>query len=112
MKKYNMSEIMKKAWVLFKGAYGNFKRGSFAKCLKRAWEVAKMSFGMKTANNYFDHYFTNHGYDEIKMETARWCKYGKDRTYINAVAYNNGQVVKTYKVGYVDNMSDEFFATK
>ena len=109
---YNKSEIMKKAWDLFKGAYGDFRRGSFAKCLKRAWEVAKMPKGLKAANNYFDWYFTNHGYDEIRMSTNHWCKYGKDRTYIDAVAYDNGRVVKTYKVGYVDNMSDEFVCAR
>lgn len=33
---YNLSNIMKKAWNLFKAGYG-----TFAKCLKQAWVDAK-----------------------------------------------------------------------
>lgn len=36
--KYNMSEIMKKAWELFRG---KLNRNSFATCLRMSWKIAK-----------------------------------------------------------------------
>ena len=42
MKKYNMSEIMKKAWANFRKAMG-----TFSKCLKAAWAEAKGVINMK-----------------------------------------------------------------
>lgn len=106
--KYNKSEIMKKAWSLYSNDYG-----TFSACLKRAWAIAKMSDGMKAAVAYYDRYYTNHAYAKMEMTCNPWKKYGKDRTYINAVAYNYaGNVTKTYKVGYVDNISNRFYATR
>ena len=47
----------------------------------------------------------------MEMQCNRWTKYGKDRTYINAIARNAyGIIVKTYKVGYIDNIDGEFVA--
>ena len=37
MKKYNLSEIMKRAWRMFKGV----TKCSFDECLKKAWTEAK-----------------------------------------------------------------------
>lgn len=42
MKKYNMSEIMKKTWANFRKAMG-----TFSKCLKAAWAEAKGVINMK-----------------------------------------------------------------
>lgn len=104
--KYNKSEIMKKAWALFKNAFG-----TFSECLKRAWQIAKMSDGWKAATKYYEHYFTIcQFYDRFEMRCSEWKKYGKDRTYIDAVAIQDGTVVKVYKVGYVDNLTDTFHA--
>ena len=104
--KYNKSEIMKKAWSLYRDEYG-----PFSVCLKRAWEIYKMSRGMRSAVLHYDHYFTNHAYASMEMQCNRWTKYGKDRTYINAIARNAyGIIVKTYKVGYIDNIDGEFVA--
>lgn len=41
MKKYNLSEIMKKAWSLRKMSLKWVESLSFAECLRRAWRDAK-----------------------------------------------------------------------
>lgn len=47
-------------------------------------------------------------YDRFEMRCSEWKKYGKDRTYIDAVAIQNGDIAKVYKIGYIDNMTDTF----
>lgn len=98
MKKYNKSEIFKRAWEFVK------KLGyTMYKALKDAWAEAKR----KTEEIAFNESlkaiekvdFT--GYVEVKCKEAwamytfkRWTKYGKDRIYIN---YRNKR-----SVGYID----------
>lgn len=43
--KYNRSEIMKKAWNLFRG---KLNRNSFATCLSMAWKIAKAGVARET----------------------------------------------------------------
>ena len=43
MKKYNLSNIMKKAWELFRKAFLKIK--TFGEALHRAWEIAKCADG-------------------------------------------------------------------
>lgn len=106
MKNFNKSEIFKNAWAIVKN-----EGMTISEALKKAWEMAKMSEGMKCAVARFNRYFTNHGYAEIVMECKKWMKYGKDRTYVNALAKNySGEIVKTYKVGYIDNVTDQFYS--
>ena len=81
MKKYNLSEIMKKAWHIKKS--WNARGLSFGECLKRAWAEAKNKlheakyYGMKFV-------------DGMKLEVdgyvrtlSRWTKSCFDRIYIN-----------------------------
>lgn len=75
MKKYSLSEIMRRAWEIKK----EDSRNIFSLCLEMAWEEAK---GEKKE-------FT--GYAEIDSESnmmtmysfSAWKKYGKNRIYCN-----------------------------
>lgn len=103
MKKYNLSEIMKKAWILVK------KVGyTMSKALKCAWAEAKRKVAEKefkeSLNTIKKVDFT--GYAEVECKEAwatytfkRWAKYGKDRIYIN---YRNKR-----SVGYIDLVTGE-----
>ena len=98
MKKYNLSEIMKNAWILVK------KIGyTMSEALKSAWKDAKRKAEEKEFKESLKAIkkvqFT--GYAEVQCKEAwatytfkRWTKYGKDRIYIN---YRNKR-----SVGYID----------
>lgn len=98
MKKYNLSEIMKKAWILVK------KVGyTMSEALKSAWKDAKRKAEEKEFKESLKSIkkvqFT--GYAEVQCKEAwatytfkRWTKYGKDRIYIS---YRNKR-----SVGYID----------
>ena len=75
MKKFNLSEIMKNAWNLFRST-GN----RFSECLHQAWAMAKMM----TIGNL-------------------WQKYGKSRVYFNQNALLDlcGVEISYYKTGNV-----------
>lgn len=78
--KYNRSEIMKKAWAIFReGAK------KFGECLKLAWSIAKASLN-KIA-------FTGKATFE-GIEFRIWSNYGKRRIYVNSYK-------KSYS-GYID----------
>lgn len=83
MKKYNLSEIMKNAWAMFR------KGGRiFADCLRQAWAIAK-----KPAKKHFDGNANINGF-----EFNLWEKYGKRRIYINNYSGRN----KNNQGGYID----------
>lgn len=98
MKKYNLSEIMKKAWILVK------KVGyTMSEALKSAWKDAKRKAEEKEFKESLKAIkkvqFTGYAEVQCKEEWAtytfkRWTKYGKDRIYIN---YRNKR-----SVGYID----------
>ena len=73
--KYNKSEIMKKAWGIFKSA-----QNSFSDCLREAWKIVKAS----SIGNL-------------------WEKYGKCRVYFdqNSVLSICGVEIERYKTGNV-----------
>ena len=100
MKKYNLSNIMKRAWELVKKAGMTISSG-----LKKAWEEAK---GMKkTFNGYLkmvvvgrENYSSE---DDAKYVSARkWEKSGMKRVYFNDC--------KRRTVGYVDCNTKELFS--
>lgn len=83
MKKYNLSEIMKNAWAMFR------KGGIlFADCLRKAWAIAK-----QPAKKQFDGNANIDGF-----EFNLWEKYGKRRIYINNYSGRN----KSNQGGYID----------
>lgn len=73
MKRYNLSEIMKRAWEIKKENNENI----FAICLKMAWAEAK---GSKELTIEELHKLAD------SIDSARvsiWTKYGKQRIYVN-----------------------------
>lgn len=57
-----------------------------------------------------DRIFAN---DVCELEAKDWKKYGKDRTYFDAVRYKlSGKVSAVIKLGYYDNMSSEYIVTR
>ena len=83
MKKYNLSEIMKNAWAMFR------KGGvSFSDCLRKAWAMAK---GL--VKKQFDGSANLDGF-----QFNLWEKYGKRRIYVNNYSGRN----KSNQGGYID----------
>lgn len=88
--KYNLKEIMKKAW----GIKNMDRRNDFGLCLQIAWEEAKK---METKELTIEEKIE-------KLEAAgakRWQKNGLDRLYINAGVL--GYEWTTYKTGCVSH---------
>lgn len=87
MKKYNKSEIFKRAWELVKKAGMTISEG-----LKRAWKEAK-----NMSENIVEKF--------IGMGADRWTKYGKDRLYFNTREFLNniGLCFEEYNSGNISN---------
>lgn len=52
-------------------------------------------------------------HDAWELRTHDWKKYGKDRTYMDAVRYKpSGAISKTIKLGFVDNASGEYVVNR
>ena len=81
MKKYNLSEIMKRAWEMHKSYRA--RSLTFGECLKRAWSEAKEALevlsqvGQNFKNGMEIKAF---GYERT---LSRWTKGNMDRVYIN-----------------------------
>lgn len=108
MKKYNLSEIMKRAWELVKKAGLSISEG-----LRRAWKEAKslkeqlikrleMLAGLRDGDGY-----------HCEISVNDWQKYGKDRTYFAVIETRDcsKRYVK-YDCGYYDNVSGKYVAGK
>lgn len=95
--KYNKSQIMKTAWNLIKN-YGI----SRSTAMKAAWAQAKVL-------NKAAELGENSWYETYEVKSSNWVKYNKNRTYIDMIGISNGRVQKTYKVGYVDNMTGAYY---
>lgn len=51
--------------------------------------------------------------DVWELRARDWKKYGKDRTYMDAVRYKpSGAISKTIKLGFVDNNSGEYIVNR
>ena len=51
--------------------------------------------------------------DVWELRLRDWKKYGKDRTYMDAVRYKaSGAISKTIKLGYIDNASGEYVVNR
>lgn len=80
MKKYNLSNIMKKAWEMKRSYHA--RALTFAQCLKRAWQEAKNEYQNSLVPDKFTDgmEITVDGYTRT---LSRWTKGGYDRVYIN-----------------------------
>lgn len=96
--KYNRRNIMRNAWEIKKSA-----NVSMSVALKAAWATEKAmmaaeEIGKESGWNY-------------RVVANDWVKYGKNRTYVSTRIYTNAWNCKSEKkVGYVDNLTGEFFA--
>lgn len=111
MKKYNLSNIMKRAWELVKKAGMTISAG-----LKKAWKEAKeMEETLKEkvlkeiesliaeATDVYDY----------KIYENVWEKYGKSRTYFKIIeTRKNSKHYAAYDLGYIDNISETYVAGK
>lgn len=81
--KYNLSEIMKRAWEVVR------KTGtSFAAALKFSWACAKKALEIKTKEHRED--------EDCKVTFSVWAKYGKVRAYYRCNWWSNYSNSKSY----------------
>ena len=110
MKKYNLSQIMKKAWSLVKGFGMTMSSG-----LKQAWAeaksykahfIAKLDAIVAEANSH------DNGY-HYEMVLNNWENYGRSRTYFAVYeTRDNSRHNKKFDYGYFDNETQKYFPTK
>ena len=110
MKKYNLSNIMKRAWELVKKVGMTISAG-----LKKAWEEAKTvkeNLVEKLKENLEDMMYTNiyiHAGIDRTVSAKLWEKNGNKRTYLAINCYTaNGRFKRAYKCGYVDMVTNEY----
>lgn len=115
MKKYNVSEIMKRAWEIKKENEENI----FSECLKMAWAEAKspkksekeilidrLNEKAEEANSH------DNGYHYV-ASVSNWENYGKSRTYFAIYeSRNNSKHSKKISYGYYDNQKNVYVAEK
>lgn len=114
MRKYNLHNIMKRAWELVKG----FGFG-ISEALKKAWKEAKemaktlrdeliekLEAIVEEKNSH------DNGY-HYELSVNDWKNYGKSRTYLSIIETrdNSKHYVKS-DYGYVDNKSNEYVPHK
>ena len=110
MKKYNRSEIMKRAWVLVKK-----ENMDISSALKKSWKEAKKMkenvIETLTANledMAYNDYHINAGVD---LEVL--AKNKNNKTYLTIACYTaNGRFKGSYKCGYVDMVTNEYVCGK
>lgn len=114
MKKYNLSEIMKKAWNLFKTAqtWVAKYRLSFGECLRRAWANAKKAIQkpavitLETIKALANKLVSSGEYESISCK--EWNGYGCSRIYIRAYRHTLAGNLGTADCGYWDNDNHKY----
>ena len=114
MKKYNLSNIMKRAWELVKKAGMTISSG-----LKKAWKEAKEmkeNLVEELKANLEDMMYNNvyiHAGVERSVSAKLWEKNGNKRMYLAINCYTaNGRFKGSYKCGYVDMVTNEYVCGK
>lgn len=110
MKKYNRSEIMKRAWVLVKK-----ENMDISSALKKSWKEAKKMkenvIETLTANledMAYNDYHINAGVDRQVIAKKK-----DNKTYLTIACYTaNGRFKGSYKCGYVDMVTNEYVCGK
>lgn len=116
MKKYNLSQIMKRAWELVKKLGWTISQG-----LKRAWkeakaiqvEAAEVSLEEQVIAKLQERINIASDVYNYEIQTNLWENYGKSRTYFKVVETRNHS--KHYGVrdyGYIDNQKNVYVAGK
>lgn len=114
MKKYNLSEIMKKAWRVYKNYKNLVHPLSFSECLKRAWEEAKKALekpaeitlnAVKAAAQKL----TECGsYESVSYK--EWNGHDKNRLYIKAYRHTLAGNLRVAECGYWDFDSSKYIS--
>lgn len=114
MKKYNLSNIMKRAWELVKKTGMTISSG-----LKKAWKEAKEmkeNLVEELKANLEDMMYNNvyiHAGVERSVSAKLWEKNGNKRMYLAINCYTaNGRFKGSYKCGYVDMVTNEYVCGK
>ena len=106
MKKYNLSEIMKKAWETYRKFKSFISPLSFAECLRRAWAEAKnatvkaVEITLATVKAAAQKLVISGEYEEIKV--SEWSNYGRTRVYIKAIRHTLAGNIRVADCGYWD----------
>lgn len=109
MKKYNLSEIMKKAWELVK------KAGmTISSSLKKAWGEAKMkTMLIEKLNAIVDENNSHDNGYHYRAVVHEWENYGKNRTYFSIIeTRSHSKHYAEIKYGYLDNIKNEYIRAK
>ena len=111
MKKYNLSNIMKKAWEFVKKAGMTISSG-----LKAAWKEAKemeenmRSKVVKEIESLIAEATEVYNYEMVENV---WEKYGKSRTYFKVIeTRKNSKHYASYDCGFIDNKTNVYFPGK
>lgn len=109
MKKYNLSNIMKRAWAMVKEFGMTISEG-----LKKAWSEAKsmkarliqrMELLAAKAEGIGDFHYT--------VKVNDWENYGKSRTYFSIIRTRSTSAHRSeIKFGYYDNQNDKYVPEK
>lgn len=114
MKKYNLSNIMKRAWELVKKLGMTISSG-----LKKAWQEAKEmkenlveELKANLEEMAYNDYHINLGTDR-QAQSKVWEKNGQKREYLTITCFTgNGRFKGAYKCGYVDLVTNEYVCGK
>lgn len=119
MKKYNLSNIMKRAWALVKKVGMTISSG-----LKKAWDEAKKIAEKTEAEQLVEKLEENlesilygniyiHAGISREVSANLWEKNGKKRMYLDIRCYSlAGNHKGTYKCGYVDMLTNQYTCSK
>ncbi len=107
--KYNRSEIMKKAWNLFRG---KLNRNSFATCLSMAWKIAKAGVERETFNGKKVVSLMGYGFNFWKGGKNRRVYINGTRTYGSYIDLNTMQPVLSAKADTYLIIAAECFMAK
>lgn len=114
MKKYNLSNIMKRAWELVKKM-----AITMSEALKKAWKEAKEmkenlveSLKANLEAMAYSDYHINAGIDR-QANVKMWEKGDAKRAYLTINCYTaNGRFKGSYKCGYVDLVTNQYIVGK
>lgn len=106
MKKYNLSEIMKRAWELVRKFKTFVHPLTMSDALKQAWNEAKkaaetvVEITLETVKAAAAQLTTSGEYEEISCR--EWSNYGRSRIYIKAIRHTLAGNLRIADCGYWD----------
>lgn len=106
MKKYNLSQIMKKAWETYRKFQSFATKLSFSECLRRAWAEAKKAVEtvavvtLDTIKAAAHKLVMSGEYEDVTFR--EWHGYDKSRVYIKAIRHTLAGSLRVADCGYWD----------